>query len=191
MVKRVATIILPRRDCDRKRGRDTRIIIYFLIGSLFSIETLNNQHFFFPLFFVFFYLGKKKKELPSGVVLVSFRRRRRRGPREKAERRRVLFFSLSLSLALLFARARLRVGRKRGGRERYRHERRGENAFAIDCRAQNDATAFVFGKAKPGRVDVGVGLGERDEGGRRQEFHAGKKCVHSRVHYSRTERCSI
>ena len=38
LVKRVATIILPRRDCDRKRGRDTRIIIYFLIGLSFRLR---------------------------------------------------------------------------------------------------------------------------------------------------------
>ena len=115
-------------------------------------------------------------------MLVSLRRRTTREGVVRAS----YFFFLSFSLALL----RVRVcawERKRG--EIYRHERRGENAFEIDCCAQNDETA-VFG-AKPGRVDVGVVLGERDEGGRRREFAAGKKCVHSRVHYSRTERCSI
>ena len=55
------------------------------------------------------------------------------------------------------------MGRKRG--EIYRHERRGENAFAIDCRAQNDATAFVLEKQnQDGSTSASVSGRETKEG---------------------------
>ena len=114
-VKRVATIILPRRDCDRKRGRDTRIIIYFLIGSLFSIETLNKHHFFFPSFFCLLLLGKEKERAP--VCGVGFPLEEEEEPREKAEFAR-RFFSLSLFLSLFYSRARVCAWEEREGGER-------------------------------------------------------------------------
>jgi len=48
----------------KERERYENNFIYFLIGSLFSIETLNNQHFFFPSFFCLLLLGKEKERAP-------------------------------------------------------------------------------------------------------------------------------